>query len=111
MEQITLGQISAGVLFLTALVGGIIVLVKWIRAVIVKVMQEELEPLKKQVQAVDLENCKNYLVTFLADAEKGVYKDAIEQERFWEEYEHYQKIGGNSYIKTKVEQLRATNKL
>jgi len=111
VENITLGQISAAVLFLTALIGGVILLTKWIRGVIVKVMQDELAPLKTQVQAVDLENCKNYLVTFLADTEKGVYKDAIEQERFWEELEHYYKIGGNSYIKTKVEQLHAANKL
>ncbi len=111
MENITLGQISAAVLFLTALIGGVILLTKWIRGVIVKVMQDELAPLKTQVQAVDLENCKNYLVTYLADAERGSAKDEIERERFYEEYEHYKKIGGNSYIKTKVEQLRAANKL
>lgn len=111
MENITLGQIGTAVAFITALVGGVILLVKWIRSVIVKVMQTELEPIKAQLATVDLENCKNYLVTYLADAEKGNYKDKIEEERFWEEYEHYQKIGGNSYIKTKVEQLRAANKL
>lgn len=111
MENVTLGQISAAVLFLVALGGGIAVLVKWMRKVIISVMREELEPLKKQIADVDMENCKNYLVTYLSNAEKGVYIDKIEEERFWEEYEHYQKIGGNSYIKTRVEQLKAAGKL
>ena len=111
MENITLGQISAAVLFLTALIGGVILLTKWIRGVIVKVMQDELAPLKTQVQAVDLENCKNYLVMYLASVDRGEKKDPIEEERFYEELEHYYKIGGNSYIKTKVEQLHTTNKL
>lgn len=111
MENITLGQISAAVLFLVALVGGIIALIKWTRALLVKVMREELDPLKAQVAAVDLENCKNYLVTYIASVERGEKKDEIERERFYEEYEHYKKIGGNSYIKTKVETLQAAGKL
>ena len=111
MEQITLGQISAAVLFLTALIGGIILLVKWIRGIIVKVMQEELGPIKDQLQTVDLENCKNYLVTFLADIERGAKKDEIEKERFFEEYEHYKKNGGNGYIRNKAETLLAAGKL
>lgn len=111
MENITLGQVGAAVAFVTALVGGVILLVKWIRSVIVKVMQTELAPLKTQLATVDLENCKNYLVTYLADAERGSAKDEIERERFYEEYEHYKKIGGNSYIKTKVEKLQAAGKL
>lgn len=111
MENLTLGQISAAVLFLTALVGGIILLVKWIRSVIVNVMKAELEPMQRQLAAVDLENCKNYLVMYLASVDRGESKDAIEEERFYEELEHYYKIGGNSYIKTKVEQLKAAGKL
>lgn len=111
MEEITLGQVSAAVLFLVALGGGVVVLVKWIRGVIVKVMQEELEPMKKQLKDVDIENCKNYLVMYLASVDRGEKKDQIEEERFWEEYEHYQKIGGNSYIKTKVEQLKSSGKI
>lgn len=111
MENLTLGQISAAVLFLTALIGGIILLVKWIRSVIVSVMQAELEPMKKQLMAVDSENCKNFLVTYLAEIERNTPHDPIEQERFWEEYEHYQKGGGNSYIKQKVDKLKSENKL
>lgn len=111
MENLTLGQISAAVLFLTALIGGIILLVKWIRSVIVSVMQAELEPMKRQLMAVDSENCKNYLVMYLASVDRGEKKDPIEEERFYEELEHYYKIGGNSYIKTKVEQMKLAGKL
>ena len=111
MEQITLGQISAAVLFLVALGGGVIVLGKWLRSLIIKVMREELEPMRKQLDQVDLENCKNYLVTYLSSVDRGEKKDQIEEERFWEELQHYQSIGGNSYIKTKVDSLRAAGKL
>lgn len=118
MENLTLGQISAAVLFLTALVGGIILLVKWIRSVIVNVMKAELEPMQKQLtelreesRSIDLENCKNFLVTYLAETERNAPHDPIEQERFWEEYEHYQKRGGNSYIKQKVDKLKAEQKI
>ena len=37
--------------------------------------------------------------------------DEIERERFWEQYEHYVKCGGNSYIQRKVENLKQAGKL
>ena len=111
MENITLGQLSAGILFIVALIGGGAALMKWTKGLIVKVMREELEPMRKQLETVDLENCKNYLVTYISAVDRGEKKDPIEEERFWEEYEHYQRIGGNSYIKTKVDQLKAAGKL
>jgi hypothetical protein len=51
------------------------------------------------------------LVRSLGDIDKGNPMDEIEKERLWEQYEHYQKIGGNSYIKRKIEQLQNDGKL
>lgn len=121
MEQITLGQIGIAVGFLVALIAGVNALKKSIKEWLNSALKENfdrvdkrfdgldkrLDGLEKRLDSVDIENCKNYLVTFLAEAARGEMKDETELQRFWEEYEHYQKLGGNSYIKNKVEELKA----
>lgn len=120
MEQITLGQIGIAVGFLVALIAGVNALKKSIKEWLNSALKENfdrvdkrfdgldkrLDGLEKRLDSVDIENCKNYLVTFLAEAARGEIKDETEMQRFWEEYEHYQKLGGNSYIKNKVEELK-----
>ena len=118
MENITLGQVAVVVASLAAFITGLGVLYgklkKWLKAV----FKEELEPISKSIEKVekrlddvDLESTKNYLVTYLSNVEKGNAVDEIERERFWEMYNHYSKVGGNSYIKHKVEKLEAAKKL
>ena len=118
MEQITLGEIGIAVAFLVALISGLGYLVtqvkKWITKLLEQQFQEiydRIDNLQKQMEIVDMESTKNYLVGFLSDVEKGAMIDEIQKERFYEQYEHYQKAGGNSYIKQKVEQLQAKNYL
>jgi len=113
MEQITLGQIGIAVGFLVALIAGVNALKKSIKEWLNSALKENfdrvdkrLDGLEKRLDSVGIENCKNYLVTFLAEAARGEIKDETELQRFWEEYEHYQKLGGNSYIKNKVEELK-----
>ncbi len=113
MENITMGQISAALLFIVALLGGYNALKKSINTALDNALKGRFEALEKKqddilkrLDSVDLENCKNFLVTFLAEAGRGELKDETELQRFWEEYEHYQKLGGNSYIKNKVEELK-----
>lgn len=114
IDSITIGQIAAAVAFLVALIGGISTLNRNLKKYLTTVIKTELDPLKASVESiagdlkkVDKESCKNYLVRFLSDVEKGNLVDDIEKERFFEEYEHYQKIGGNGYIKHKVDGLKA----
>ena len=107
MEQITLGQIASWAAFVVALGGSVAAIIKGVQ----KVVEKLLEPIQKRLDAVDLENCKNYLVTFLAGVERGQEHDEIELERFHEQLGHYQQIGGNSYIKSKVEKLQKEGKL
>ena len=120
MEQITLGQIGIAVGFLVALIAGVNALKKSIKEWLNSALKENfdrvdkrfdgldkrLDGLEKRLDSVDTEKCKNYLVTFLAEAQRGEMKDETELQRFWEEYEHYQKLGGNSYIKNKLEELK-----
>lgn len=136
MENITLGQIAVAIAFIAALItGGIKIkdtVKKWIENLL-KGKFDELEKadreniasinksigeiktqvgdLKNDINRVDLENCKNYLVTFLAENEKlgdrGEQKSEMELQRFWEEYEHYEQHGGNSYIHEKVQKQKS----
>jgi len=107
MEQITLGDLARWAAFAVALGGSIAAIIRGVNKAVGKL----LEPVVKQIESVDRENCKNFLVTFLAETERGQEHDQIELERFHEQFEHYKSIGGNSYIKAKVEKLKAAGKL
>lgn len=107
MENITLGDLSSWVGFLVGLVGGVTAIVSLVKKAVAKL----LEPVVKQIESVDMENCKTFLVTFLAETERGQEHDQIELERFHEQFSHYTKIGGNSYIAAKVEKLQKDGKL
>lgn len=114
MESITLGDIGVMVAFLVALISGISFLIGNFKKWIVKTMSEEFAPvkseladIKKNLEEVDMEHCKNFLVGFLSDVKLGKEIGEIEKERFWEQYAHYTKSGHNGYIKNEVESLRA----
>lgn len=113
MESITLGQMAAALAFIVAIIAGVKTLKKSIKEWLSAALKEEFDKLEKsnseilkRLDCVDIENCKNFLVTFLAELSRGEVKDETELQRFWEEYEHYQKLGGNSYIRNKVEELK-----
>lgn len=118
MEGITLGDLSNGLVFIAGILasGGtvIVFLSKYLR----KIIKEMLNPLEKKmddvsstVSQVDMDNCKNYLVSTISTLEAGRTVDKVALERFWENYDHYTQNGGNSYIHTAVERLKKENKL
>ena len=116
--NITVAQIGAAVTFLVGLITGIAFLYSKLKGWLTKLFNEQLNSinasikgLEKRIDAVDTEACKNYLVDFLSRVDKGQEVDEIERERFWEQYQHYKTIGGNSYIKHKVEQLEKDGRL
>ena len=113
MENITIGQIAVGVAFVVALIGGIASLKKSIKKWIEDALKDRFDAIDKtqkailtRLDAVDIENCKNYLITFLSEVSRGEVKDEIEIKRFWEEFEHYAACGGNSYVKHRVDELQ-----
>lgn len=114
MTNITIGQMGAAIAFLVALIAGVQSLKKSMKGWLESTLKEKFDGLEKsnaeilkRLDSVDIENCKNYLVTFLAEAARGEMKDETELQRFWEEYEHYTQKGGNSYIRNKVDDLKA----
>ena len=76
-----------------------------------KAFTKVVEPITKDIHSLSKSVCSNYIVRFLADVEQGEELDEIEKKRFWENYEVYKELGGNSYIQEKVNKLKAQQKL
>ena len=115
IESITIGQAAAGLALIVAIIAGVQALKKNIKAWLDAALKDQFAGIEKtqkdilaRLDTVDKENCKNYLVTFLAEVARGEMKDETEMQRFWEEYEHYTAppLKGNSYITHKVEELK-----
>lgn len=118
MENITLGEIALAVTFLVGLISGVGYLHKHLKKWMEQSLQhqfdsirDEIKSLNQRIDSVDMQACKNYLVSFLSDVEKGQPLDEIQRERFWEQYQYYTEHGGNSFIKHKVEKLKKENKV
>lgn len=118
MDQITIGQIAAALALIVGIVTGVELLFKKLKKGATEWLTKALEPtnqkldnLDAKIGGVDMSQCKNFLVRFLADVEQGKDIDEVEKERFYETYEHYTNLGGNSYIHDKVERLKSAGKL
>ena len=69
-------------------------------------MNKQFEPLYTKIDKLDINQCRNYLVDFLADVELGIKKDETQVKRAYEIYDHYvNDLRGNSYIHDKWERL------
>lgn len=102
MENITLGQIYDVLKFIVELatvIGAIFIACK-------KTIKKQLEPVNDKIDKLDKNQCRNYLVEFLADVEQGTTKDETQIKRAYEVYDHYKNdLHGNSYIHDKWEKL------
>lgn len=76
-----------------------------------KVFDIKLTPINKRLNDIELSSDKNFIVRFLADIEQGNQIDEVERERFYEIYQRYKELGGNSYVSHKVEKLQKEGKL
>ena len=122
MDNITIGQVIAIVVALASFITACGVIYKAIAKRALKALQNGLEPTNKKIDSisnritdVELSNCKNYIVDYLGRIEcVGDYCPLVTPEqtqRFWECYDRYTELGGNSYIHEKVEKLKKDNKL
>lgn len=110
MENITLEFVGEFVAFLVALVGGLGYLNRTLKGWLSKLIKEEFDSVNQRLDRVDMEACKNFLVRVIPDIEDGTI-DETEKQRFYEQYEHYLEMGGNTYIKHKVEVLQKEGKI
>ena len=119
LQDLTLEEISVAILFIVGLIGGITYLKNAIKDAIKKFLDDQfkeinqkLDAIKTDVQSIDTQTSKNFLVRYLADVEREDVIYEQERERFWEEYDHYtEDLKGNSYIKEWVARLKKEGKL
>lgn len=118
MESITLGEITNVLMFLAGILASGGAIAGFMSKRFGKVIEKQLKPMSDKIEAVqmsidevDMSNCKNYLVQIISILEAGGTVDKVALERFWENYDHYTKMGGNSYIHTAVERLKKEGKL
>ena len=114
MGDITLGQVGAFILSTSAILGAlgaiIAVIVKLYGKTVgksitasVKPISDDIENLRKELQesvrALDTSECRNFLVRFLGDIERGVDIDPVEIERAYDIMQHYtEDLKQNHYI-------------
>lgn len=110
MENITLEFVGEFVAFLVALVGGLGYLNRTLKGWLSKLIKEEFDSVNNRLDRVEMEACKNFLVRVIPDIEDGTI-DETEKQRFYEQYERYLEMGGNTYIKHKVEVLQKEEKI
>lgn len=119
IQNLTLEQISVAILFIVGLFGGIRYLKNAIVEFLYKALDErfktvndKLDGMENTINKLDTQSCKNFLVRYLADIERGDLIYESEEQRFWEEYDHYvDDLHENSYIKEWVARLKKEGKL
>lgn len=106
MEDITIGQISTFLGILAGIITSGSIIIVFIQKSLKKLIKNELEPISTQIKNLDVSQCKNFLVRFLADVEQGNKLDKVEIERAYEIYDHYvNDLKQNSYIHNRWESL------
>lgn len=105
MGSLTLGDVAAALAFVVALGGSIGAIVRALKKALGSLFEEQTENINKRLDKtdanlakLDMDNCKNYIVQALSAAERGTKLTKEELIRLSEEYDHYTKNGGNSYI-------------
>ena len=112
MENITLGQINNALLFLTGLIAVTIGLMVYIKKGLKKMLKEDFDEIRNNINNIGISNCKNFLVSCFAKLEQGQALDETELERFYEEYDIYiNEYHKNSYIHAKHEKLKEEVKI
>jgi hypothetical protein len=105
MKEIFIAIISSGAI--TTFLSSIVTLISNKRLAKETCKKEDLE---KEINKVQLDNCKNYLVQQISASDRRELSQA-EKERYWENYDNYIKLGGNSYIHSETERLKKEGKI
>ena len=107
IENVSLGQILGGLTFIVSFITAL----GFLSNVLKKQVDKTLQPINDSIKELDIGQCKNFLVRFLADVEQGNDLDKVEMERAYEVFDHYTNdLKQNSYIHTRWEQLLGNKK-
>lgn len=119
IQDLTFEQVSAGLLFIVAFIGGVKYLKKEIKDFFDKLLDskfkttnDKIDDLAGALRTLDIQTTRNFLVRYLADIERGQFIYDSEKQQFWNEYDHYIKeLKENSFISKWVERLEDEGKL
>lgn len=125
MDHITMTAAGDFLIWAASIAGALLILIGSMKKILNKLFAEQMKPFEAKIEAVskdmeeitkrldkvDMNSTKNFLVRCLSDMERGEQMSEIEKERFGEQYDFYTAHAGNSYIKTRVERLKAEGKL
>lgn len=112
IQNLTALDVSLIIAFIVGLVEGVKKLKKMIKEFFTELLEDQFDTLNKRLDAIDTQTCKDFLVRYLSDIERGQYIYDSEKQRFWEEYDHYtDELKQNSYIKEWVARLKEEGKL
>lgn len=117
-DAVTWGQVRELIIGIAAIITACGVITTWAskkfeKKVLesVKPLQESVDEMHKRINDIEMDSIKNYLVMVISRIESGEAIAEVEKERFFESYERYRELGGNSYIKEKVDKLKQEGKL
>ena len=110
MESITIGQVLLGLVFILSLINNIKSIYKEIQNPIDKKIEKAIKPLKKEISNLELSSIKTDLVNFMSMAESNTITNE-QKLNAYELYDRYCRLGGNSYIHDKWENLRKERKI
>ena len=118
MENISLGQITAFITFIVAVIGAITSLIAFSKTFVAKILKpinQKIEQFEKIATKgrnnIELELIKIILANFINDMESGLPKSDIQKKNAYELYDRYQTLGGNSYIHDCWEKLIKEGKI
>lgn len=113
LDIITIGAISVSLALIVGIWRSFDFLQNKMEGSIRRVVSEEIGPLNTkvaeisdQLDAVEIDSLKNFLVSALNSID---HLDELTRQRFYEALDRYEKLGGNSYIHARVEELRKKN--
>lgn len=118
MEELTVGEVGATIALVAGIITGLGVISKLVGKGASKWLQKSLEPISEKLDSIDsrfdafdMDRCKDYLVQFIGRIDRGYEPSETELERFYENYDRYTGLHGNSYVKTEVQRLSKAGKL
>ena len=116
--NITLEQVATALGWLVGVGGSLAAIIAYIRKLLKAFFKEQLDEMnqrfdrvEKRISDVDKETTKNFIVSILAQLDSGLEIDEVQRARFYEQFEHYLKEGGNGYIQARVDELKRAGKL
>lgn len=110
MENITLGQVLITLVFIASLVSNVKMIIKEVKNPLDKKIKKVLEPIRDDINHLEMSSIKTDLVNFMCLAEQE--NITHEQKLIAHElYDRYCEKGGNSYIHDEWERLKREGKI